>query len=214
MAKKQLWKNVAVAMQSAMAAGINITAISKAATAVASAEAHGLANGDILFLEVQGMRQLHERVVRVSGTATDTFQLEGIDSTDFDDFVSGQAFKITLGTSITTATTITASGGDFDMVDATTIHTNNRDQIPGLPAASIFSMDHIWDVADAGLQALKLASDTQQRRVFQFTFGQGGQKMLFAGYVGANLIPAGQAQQLVTTPAVVTMNGLPTYYAS
>ncbi len=38
--------------------------------------------------------------------------------------------------------------------------------------------------------------------------------MAFAGYVGANLLPGGAAQQLVTTPSVITMDGTPTYYAS
>ena len=38
--------------------------------------------------------------------------------------------------------------------------------------------------------------------------------MAFNGYVGGNLLPAGQAQGLVTTQTVITMNGSPTYYAS
>jgi hypothetical protein len=86
--------------------------------------------------------------------------------------------------------------------------------MPGLPAASTFTFDNIWDVADAGLQAMKRASDAQAKRAFKFTFGNGGQVMLFVGYVGANLLPGGQAQALVTTPTTITMNGTPTYYAS
>ena len=100
------------------------------------------------------------------------------------------------------------------MIDATTIHANARSQLPGLPNATTFSMDHIWDVSDAGLLALKAASDNQSKRVFKFTFGTGGKVMFFAGYVGAALLPGGSAQQLVTTQAVITMNGTPTYYAS
>ncbi len=75
-------------------------------------------------------------------------------------------------------------------------------------------MDHIWDVTDTGLLALKTASDNQAKRVFQFTFGTGGKKMLFAGYVGCSLLPGGSAQQMVTTQSVITMNGTPTYYGS
>ena len=75
-------------------------------------------------------------------------------------------------------------------------------------------MDHIWDVSDAGLLSLKTASDNQSKRAFKFTFGPGGKIMTFSGYVGAALLPGGSAQQLVTTPSVITMNGTPTYYAS
>ena len=38
--------------------------------------------------------------------------------------------------------------------------------------------------------------------------------MVFTGYVAANLLPGGAAQQLVTTKAAITMNGTPTYYSS
>ena len=214
MAQKTLWKNVAVAMQSAIGATIEVTGITKANPGLASAASHGLANGDIVFLLVQGMHQLNERVARVASSASGTFVLEGIDTTAFDDFVSGTVQKVTLGHSITTATNISSSGGNFDMIDATTIHGNQRDEVPGLPAAASFTMDHIWDPADPGLAAMKAASDSQQRRVFAFTFGTGGKKMYFGGYVGANLLPGGQAQGLVTTQGVITMNGTPTYYAS
>ena len=56
MAKPIVWKNVAVDMQSTQGVSKNITAITKASTAVATSAGHGLANGDIIFLEVQGMR--------------------------------------------------------------------------------------------------------------------------------------------------------------
>jgi len=214
MAQPKKWSNVQIAMQSALAAAITLTAITKASTGVVSSVAHGLSNGDLLYLEVQGMRQVNDRVVRVANKTNDTFELEGIDTTAFDTFSSGTAQKITFGTTISTATSISSSGGSFDFIDTTTIHDNSRTQMPGLPAASTFTFDNIWDVSDAGLLAMKTASDAQAKRAFKFTFGAGGQVMLFVGYVGANLLPGGQAQGLVTTPTTITMNGTPSYYAS
>jgi len=214
MATPTVWKNVAVTMQSAIATAATITGITKANPAVVTSAGHGYSNGDIVFLLVSGMRQVNEMAVRVAGVATDTFQLEGVNSTDFDTFVSGTVAKVTMGTSITTATNISASGGEFDFIDTTTIHENAKTQIPGLPSAISFSMDHIWDSTDAGLVAMKSASDNQARRVMKFQFGTGGKVLLFAGYVGCTILPGGQAQGLVTTKAVITMNGTPNYYAS
>lgn len=214
MATATVWKNVAVAMQSALAAAKTITAITKANPGVVSSTAHGYSNGDYVFLSVSGMYQINDKVVRVASVATDSFSLEGVDTTLFDTFASGTAEKITFGSSITTATNISSSGGNFEFIDATTIHGNSRAQIPGLPEATTFTMDHIWDVADAGLLALKTASDNQAKRAFKFTFGTGGKIMTFSGYVGASLLPGGSSQKVVTTPAVITMNGTPTYYAS
>lgn len=214
MAKVTKWSNVAVAMQSALAAAKTITGIAKGTTATVSATAHGLANGDYVALTVNGMWQVNNRVFRVASAATDNFVLEGEDTTAFDTFTDGTLQKITFGTSITTATTVSASGGNFGFIDTTTIHGNQKTQVPGLPDAATYNMDHLWDVTDAGLKAMKVASDSQAMRAFKFTFGTGGQIMVFLGYVGANLLPGGQAQDKVTTPSAITMFGSPTYYAS
>lgn len=208
------WSNVAIAMQSAIATAKTITAIAIGATATVSATAHGYANGDYVLITAQGMRQVDGRVFRVSATATDSFVLEGEDTSAYDAFTAGSAQKITFGTSINTATSVIGSGGDFDFIDTTTIHANARSQMPGLPNAATYTFENIWDVADAGLKAMKTASDAQAQRCFKFTFGSGGQIMVFNGYPAAALLPGGQAQDKVTTSTSITMSGNPTYYAS
>ena len=215
MATPIVWKNVAVSMQSAIASAVAISAVTKADPGVATSTAHGYADGDILYLgDMIGMYQLDQKAVRVDNKADNTFELEGVDTTAFDTYVTGNSYKVTLGNSITSATTINASGGEFDFVDTTTIHANTKSQIPGLPSPISFQMDLIWDASDTAHAAMKTASDTQSRRVFKFQFGAGGKILLFAGYVGFSGLPGGQAQGLVTCKAVITMNGTPTYYAS
>jgi len=214
MATTRKWSNVAVAMQSALAAADTITGITKANPGVVTSTSHGLANGDYVFLTISGMHQLNGRVARVANQTANTFELEGIDTTLFGTFTSGTAEAITFGTSITTATNVSSSGGDFDFIDTTTIHDAARSQIPGLPNAASFSFENIWDTSDTGLLAMKTASDAQARRAFKFTFGTGGQILVFAGYVGCSLLPGGSAQGLVTTQSVVTMHGSGTTYSS
>lgn len=214
MATPIVWKNVAVSMQSSIATAVSITSITKANPGVVTKTAHGYVDGDLLYLEVLGMSQLNEKVVRVANKTDDTYELEGIDTTSFDTFTSGTSQEATLGTSITTALTVNGSGGEFDFIDTTTIHANTKSQIPGLPSAISYQFSHIWDAADAGLLAMQAASNVQAKRVFKFQFGSGGKVLLFAGYVGCSMLPGGQAQGLVTTSAVITMNGTPTYLAS
>lgn len=220
MASVTKWSNVAIAMQSALAAAKTITGITKAAPGVVSSTAHGYSNGDYVYLEVQGMWQLNGRVFRVCNVATDSFRLEnvsggdGIDTSAFDTFTSGTAQKITFGTSITTAVDMNVSGGNFAFIDTTTIHGNQRSQIPGLPDALSASFNNLWDPTDAGQSAMKAASDAQAKRAFKFTFGTGGKIMVFAGYVGFAGAPAGQAQDKVTSQAVITCEGTPSYYSA
>lgn len=208
------WSGVAVAMQSALAAAKTISAITKASTAVVTATAHGYTNGDYVLLVTQGMYQLDGKVVRVAAVATDTFQAEGVDSTLFDTFVSGTAQKITFGTTLSSMTSVNASGGDFDFVDTTTIHQNVKTQIPGLANPLSYSFDNLWDMSDAAQLAMKAASDNQGQRAFKFVFGTGGPIMVFSGYVGYAGAPTGSAQDKVVSPAVITAFGTPTYYAS
>lgn len=214
MAQVRKWSNVAVAMQSALASAKTITSIAVGATATVTSTAHGFSNGDYVYVSAQGMRQVDDRVFRVSAAAANTFVLEGEDTTGYDAFTSGTVQLITFGTSITTATSVQGSGGDFGFIDTTTIHGNAKTQVPDLPNPATYSMENIWDVSDPGLVAMKKASDGQQKRAFKFTFGSGGQIMVFVGYVGASLLPGGNAQDKVTTQTVITMNGSPTYYAS
>ena len=214
MANPRVWKNVKTTMQSALGAAITITAITKANPGVATAAGHGLADGNIVFLETVGMRQLDVMAVRVANKTADTFELEGINTSLYDTFVSGSARLITFGTDVVTIKELSAAGGDFEFIDYTTIHDDRKKEFPGLPTATKYTMSNVWDPTDPGLVAMKVASDAQERRAMCFQFGTGGLRMYFVGYVGSNNVPGGSAQQLVTSPSVITIHGNPAYYAS
>jgi len=205
-------------MQSALAAADTISGITKANPGVVTCSAaHGFANGDYVVLDIEGMYQLDGKVVRVANiggaSPEDTFELEGVDTTLFGTFSSGTAEGITFGSTVGTITSLSASGGEFDFIDTTTIHDAVAKQIPGVASAAVYTSDNIWDVSDAGLVAMKAASDTKAQRSFKFTFSD-GQIMVFNGYVGASLLPTGSAQDLVTTPTTYTAYGTPTYYSA
>lgn len=213
MATATKWSNISIAIQSALAAADTITGITKANPGVVSSASHGMTSGAYAVLSVQGMHQLDGRVIRVDNEAAGTWELEGVDTTSFDTFSSGSSQEITFGTSLTAALSVTASGGDFDFTDVTTIHDTVKKQQPGLANPATFQFECIWDVSDAGLVALKAASDAQAQRAIKFTFAN-GQILVFNGYVGCTLLPTGNAQEVVKTSVVITMYGRPTVYAS
>lgn len=219
MATVRKWSGVAVAMQSALGAAKTISAIAVGATATVTGT-HDFSAGDYVVFDVLGMHQLNGRVFRVlSVSTTVSFVIEGsggasLDTTGFGAFTSGTCQKITFGTSITTATSMSASGGDFDFIDTTTIHDLVKTQIPGSANPLSYSFDNQWDISDAGQIAMKAASDAQAKRAWKFTFGSGGPIMVMNGYVGFTGAPTGQAQDKVVSPASVTAHGLPTYYSS
>jgi hypothetical protein len=204
----KVWSGVQIAVQSALATALPISAITKANPAVASYTGTDPVNGDYLYLSsIQGMYQLDERVVRAANVngAGNTVELEGVNSTAFDTFTSGNLQVITFGTTLSLITDITVSGGEFEDIDTTTIHDLVRVVQPGVASNLNFAMTAQWDPASTALQALKTASDGKSRRAIRFTFAD-GTKWVTTGFIGCSLAPTGSAQQLVTTPITIKAN--------
>lgn len=209
------WSNVQIGIQTALGTAATMSAISKANPGVVSSNGHPFATGDFVRLDSNGMFQVDDRVFRASQVQSNSFALEGEDTSAYDTFVSGTAQAVTFGTFMATVRGLTAGGGDFDFIDITTVHDNIRKQIPGLPQASNYTLENLWDATDTALLALKAAADNQSLLAFKFAFAGGaGPKVTFLGYVGATLLPTGNAQDVVVTPVAITMFGRPTIYST
>lgn len=67
-----------------------ITGATKANPCVITAEGHGFVNGNVVYIsDVAGMTQLNGNYYTVANKTTDTFQLQGVDSTSYDTYTSG-----------------------------------------------------------------------------------------------------------------------------
>lgn len=209
----KLWSGVSVAVQSAIAAPKTINSISKANPGVVNSTAHGYSNGDYVLLEVQGMYQVDKRVFRVASVATDTFQLEGEDTTAYDTFVSGTAKKLTLGITAGTFVDVQPQGGGFEMIDDSDIHSLVKKEIPGQAEPIRYTFESRWEPTDAALKALRDATKTKALLAVMIAWPD-GTRILFVGYCATTLLPAGSAQGKVTCQVVITCNGMPTTYGT
>ena len=77
-----------ISLASAYGSAIEVSAVSNASTAVFTAAAHGLSNGDIVEV-TSGWSKLTGRILRVANVATGTFELEGFNSADTDIYPAG-----------------------------------------------------------------------------------------------------------------------------
>lgn len=193
-----VWSKVKVAMQTLLAAPKIITAISKASPAAISSTAHAYTNGAYVLLKIVGMSQMNYRVVRVSATDTDDFEAEGIDSTLFDDFVSGTAELITFGAQASTLQSFSPSGGEAASILIPTIHTDQDFQIPGNRSPIVVASNSLWVPNDAALLAAKGFDDRKTPGCVLLTFAT-GVKLGFAAFMSCNLSPQGESGQAVTT---------------
>lgn len=213
MANINVWSKVAVAVQTALAAADTITGITKANPAVVTATGHGIANGSYVLLKITGMRQLDYKVARTANADANTFELEGIDSTLFDDFVSGTAEVITFGAQASTFQDVNATGGEAAPIAISTIHDDQDFEIPGNRSPMVFSFGSLWDPADPALLALKVFDDSKTPGACMLTFATGA-RILLAAYFSCGLAPTGSSGQPVTTPVSFRLRGRLTSYAS
>ena len=210
------WSNVGVDVQTALAAAITLSAISKAATGVCTyTGGTNPATGDYINLTANGMFQVNSRPFRIANvnTGAKTFELEGEDTTLYDTFTSGSFQIITYGASMAVAQNIAVSGGEPEFADVTTIHDNVRKRVPTIVSPLSLAMDSIFDLADPAFIELNKAYKSKTQRSIRLRFGTGA-KMLLTGFATASGVPTGQAQGVVQMKLGIEAQNLPTVYAT
>lgn len=135
-----------------------ITAITAAAPPVVTSTSHGLANGTVVVLDgIVGMTELNGRAFVVASTATNTFELAGIDATTYAAYASaGTATAKTM-----TAIASVIDGDQFDGtapdIDTTHLMSTAAEKLQGLPdfGGGTLSIFHVTDTGQAKLRSLK-----------------------------------------------------------
>lgn len=211
-----VWSKVKVFVESAArGTALTISGISKANPAVITYTGTDPSNGDIMLLKVSGMSQLDYRLVRVANVngAGNTFEAEGIDSSSFDDFISGTAEKVTMAAGANTFQDISWSGGDAAAINIATIHQDQDFEVPGNFAPLVANIGSLWDPADPAL--LELADWGAQKLpcALEIRFATGARVFLMAT-PSASLAPSGNAGGAVTTPVSIRARGRLTAYSS
>lgn len=209
------WTNVGIDVQTALAAAVTVSNITKANPAVVSYTGTDPANGDYIILSANGMSEVGDRIFRVASVngAANTLELEGEDSTAYETFVSGSFQVITFGASMQNAQTINVSGGEAEMADVTTIHDQVRKRVPTIVSAMTLAIDALFDLSDPAFVELNKAHKSKTKRAIKLRFGTGA-KMVLTGYASAAGVPTGQAQGVVQTKMSIEAQNLPTVYAS
>jgi hypothetical protein len=103
-----------------------ITGITKAPQAVVSAASHGLTAGDYVLLSVEGMDEVNDMVARVANTTTGTFELEGVNSTNFGTFANGTFREISAWMTVGQATAVDYGQGSAEEIDTTVLLDRTR----------------------------------------------------------------------------------------
>ena len=147
-----------------------VTAVSKANPGDATSTAHGLLTKSVGYFDtVTGMDELLGQAIRLGTVATNTFNLEGLDTTNYGTFTPVSAF-----TTITPATEYQVGGGDADFIDTSVLLDNIKQQEVGpLNAQTVTIAIKKETVNGAGMAAVVAAARAGLDKVFRITLKDG-----------------------------------------
>lgn len=162
---------------SAFASSKTTTGVTNASEAVVTCTAHGYSNGDIVEI-TSGWGRLNLRSFRIKSVATDTFVLEGADTTNTTFFPSGTGIgsvrKATAFTQITTVMSPQTSGGDPKTVTYKYVESDVEYSInDGFTATSYQIKLDADSVGSAGYVALKSLTDVQSNTILKVLLRSG-----------------------------------------
>lgn len=205
-----------VSLATTMDTAKTVSAITNATPGVATSTSHGFTDGDIVIMS-SGWSNLNNRVVRVDNSATNAFDVEGIDTSSTTLFPAGSgtgtATEITAFTQITQIMGFTTSGGDQQFTNYSFLEQNFETQLPTITSAQTITIDIADDPSLAGYIALKAAANARATRSLKIAMPDGS-TIYYYGYVSFNETPTVSKGAVMQVKATFSLLGRPVRYAA
>lgn len=179
MATPLIGRNVRVEISKTETTAKTVTAVSLANPGVASSTAHGLLDGSVgYFNAVSGMSQLEGQAARVDTVLTDSFAIQGINTTAYPAYTAGTFVPVTAWSTLSRAASYQIGGGDADKIDTTVLLDVIKQEANGLLAAQTVSLElKLETTDDEALGLVRAAAISQAYVVFRITLSDGVQRI-------------------------------------
>jgi len=200
---------------STFAAAKTITALTNAATAVATSTAHGYATNDEIVL-TSGWEDATDSAYKITVIDANSFSVGGLVTTDTSFFPAGSgtgsAQKISNWVQIPQVLSISTSGGDPRYTTITPLAKRNAINVPtGFNATSItLTLGH--DAANSAYQSMQTISRGLTKVAFKQVLS-GGATSYGYGYMAVSEMPTLNVGQPNQVTAVLTLLGRSISYA-
>jgi hypothetical protein len=202
---------------STIASAKTTTVATNASEAVITSAAHGYSNSDIVLM-TSGWGRVNKRAFRIKSVTTDTFVLEGCDTTSTTYFPVGTGIgtvsKVSTFTQITTVMNPSSSGGDPKTVNYKFVESDVEYSINDGFGATSYSLDMDADsIGTAGYTALKTLTDVQTDTILKVVT-RSGSILLVPCTVALNESVSFQDGQINKVKAAFNGNNRAVRYAS
>jgi hypothetical protein len=168
-------RNVKIEIAATYGAAKTVTAVTQASPGVATSTAHGLANDTVgYFTNVSGMAQLDGQACRVKNQAANTFELQGLNTTNYSVFTSGSFVPVLTWQTLSEATSYDLGGGAGEKLDVTRLIDIVKQEEQGLLPVSNCSCGVIaQDTPSAAMLLVEAAVQAQVPVLVRITLGNG-----------------------------------------
>lgn len=202
---------------STIASTKNTTVVTNAAEAVVTSAAHGYSNGDFVII-TSGWGRLNRRAFRIKSVTTDTFVLEGAETSSTTYYPPGTGVgtvsKVSTFTQITTVMNPSSSGGEPKTVKYKFIESDVEFSINDGFSATDYSIELDADsIGGAGYTALKTLTDVQTDTILKVVT-RSGSILLVPCTVALNEAVSLQDGQINKVKAQFSGNNRAVRYAS
>ena len=200
------------------AASVSVTAATNAASCqLTTSTTHSLAVGD--YVEItSGWGLIDQRLARcAAGTTGTTVVLEGINTTDTVKFPSGAGIgsirKVTAWTQITQVKTMSASGGEQQFADITSLTDTVARQMPTIRGAVSMTVDVYDDPTLAWYADVVVADEARKPYGLLMAFPNGS-KLVANAYWSLLRVPTMAQNEALMTQLTLSYAAEPVRYAS
>lgn len=205
-----------VSIGSAVGTATATTVLTNANPCVVTAAAHGLSNGDIVII-TSGWSRINGKVFRVANITTNTFELEGLNTSNTSVFSAGSGVgtftKVNTFTQITQILSTSSTGGEQRFLAYQFLESDNEVEIPTVKSGGGVNFEVGDDPTLPGYIAVEAANDDRVPRALRVLLANGA-KLYYYGYVSINKTPSLTVNELMKVSASVRFINEPVRYAS
>lgn len=175
-------RGVRVEIAATYSADKTVSAVTLASPGVATSTSHGMANDTVgYFYNVGGMAQLEKQACRVKNQATNTFELQGLNTSGYSAYTSGLFKPVASWATLSEATSYSLGGGASEKLDVTTLlDIVRKEEIGLLPVQSVTMNVIAQDTPSAAMLLLENAVQTQGVVVVRITLPNGAVRIFTA----------------------------------
>lgn len=189
-----------------------ITAITNANPPVATCTGHGYDDGDLIIVK-SGWNGLNDRVFRVANSDTNTFELEGADTTNTTNFPAGSgvgsAQEIVQQQQIDQVLEFSMTGGEQQYVTYAFLEEDFERNLPSVFSAQSIEVRVADDPTNAGFIALTALERQKLNRPLQLVLPNGSM-LLYYGTVSFSSTPSVTKGEVMSCPMTLSLQGPPT----